>query len=74
MKVTGVEREDYTKITVVVKAVTEKAVRVAYEDEETWIPRSMLGLRTDRQLDACSPNDEVILAIPRWKLKKLGWV
>lgn len=56
------------------KARTEKAVKISYEDNEFWVPRSNLGYRTDKQVDELEYNQEFDCIMFEWFALKLGLI
>jgi len=59
---------DTTSLRVTVKATTDRAVLLEYEDDEQWIPLSLVqdGERLQR-------GDETEVEIATWKAEELGW-
>lgn len=69
----NIERVNYLAVTVTHKAHTDSAVLVAYNDDELWLPRSLLGLLSDNKIDNAQRGDELKLYLPDWKVRQLGW-
>lgn len=57
-------------MTVVLSDPKKRAVLVAYEGEEEWIPKSLI--EGDEYEDA-KKGDEIDLDIPLWKAAEMGW-
>lgn len=62
------------RLEVVLKAKTDKAVLISYEDEEVWIPRSTLSVVTDREIDYLDRGAEFTIRVAQWIAKDVGLV
>lgn len=63
--------EEYVTIEAYVVTITDKSALVRYDDQEAWIPRSVMHYDTDAQL---GPRKDMDLRIMEWKLMRLGWL
>ena len=52
-------------------AVTRYALLIEYEDEEEWVPRSVVTNGETYDQDDCTEMHE--FEIEAWKLDELGW-
>lgn len=57
---------------VVLKKATKNAVLISYEDEEMWIPRSLLAYRCDKEIELLERNNIFDLHLMEWKAAELG--
>lgn len=67
-------RMETVKLPMVYKARTERAVLVAYEDEDFWIPRSNLGYQTDKLVDNLTQGQEFDCIVFEWWAKSRGLI
>lgn len=68
----GYDREatDLTTITVVPTGVeTDKAIMVKVDEEEVWIPKSLI---IEEELEEMQSMDEMFLTLPEWFVEKRG--
>ena len=66
---------EFTKVTGVYKAQTPKAILVACDDEEKWVPITCLGFRDRMKVDnrELVRNEEYTFSIVDWWTRKEGW-
>lgn len=63
-------RMTFVKVEGVFKAKTSLAILVAVDDNELWIPRSNLGIRSDMSVDDWKRGDEVTISVAEWFAQK----
>lgn len=66
-------KEAQVTLEVLFKVATDKAIRVVYEDDAQWIPRSTLSFFTDRDVDDWPSNSEQSITLAQWMADKQGW-
>lgn len=66
-------KDEFVTIEVVFKTCTSKAVLVVYENEEEWLPRSLLAWSSDKEIDSLERGTEFGLKLYEWKANQLGW-
>lgn len=64
--------ETYVSGVVFYKARTDKAVLVAVDSEEHWIPRTLLSYSCDKIIDDLTRGEEFTLSILEWKAQQIG--
>lgn len=64
--------ETYVSGVVFYKARTDKAVLVAVDSEEHWIPRALLSYSCDKAIDDLERGEEFTLSILEWKAQQIG--
>jgi hypothetical protein len=67
-------RDDYVPVTATLRRVTGKAVLLAGEDGECWIPRSCINGADERALDSLSLDEEVTLRMFEWIAEREGLI
>ena len=69
-------KEEIVALEVSIKAVTEQAVLVAYNNEEVWLPRSTLSTVTDRKLDDrdTRTSDDMTIYVAAWCAAERGLI
>ena len=68
-------RLTFTPFYVTVKQVTEKAIRIEFDDitDDEWVPRSGLSTSCDRVMDEINPPEMLDIEIADWLVNKNGW-
>ena len=67
------EKEEYERVPGTVIHTTEKAIFLLLDnDGEKWIPKSVCGKTSARELDELGPDDNVLLFVAEWFAKKEG--
>ena len=66
------KENEYVEIECEFKHSTQAAVLVALNDDEHWIPRSLISYTCDKQIDDLSEGDEFTLTVIAWKAMQLG--
>ena len=64
--------EEYTKAVVEFKTTSENAVLIAVNDEEFWIPRSLISYRSDMEVNRLSRGEEFTIELLTWKAERIG--
>lgn len=64
--------EKYTKCEVMFKAASVNAVLISFQDEEFWVPRTLLSYQSDSEINRLKRNDVFTLELFDWKAKRLG--
>lgn len=64
--------DDYVHADVVFKVSTRDAILVAADDDELWIPRSVLDYSTDKAVAQFSRGQAVIINLRMWFADKKG--
>lgn len=67
-------REEYVTVEVEFKHATPAAVLVAKDDEDFWIPRSLVAWSTDKDLDSYKRGTIIDMKIVEFKASQLGWI
>lgn len=65
-------REEYTKAEVVFKTAKPMSILIVVDDEEHWVPRSLLSYRCDMQVDRLARNEEFTIELYTWKAQQIG--
>ncbi|KKN03639.1 hypothetical protein LCGC14_1105670 [marine sediment metagenome] len=66
------DKEDYMRVSGTITGTTKMALRLMSEhnDVEEWIPKSVCGKMSSRQIDELEKGDSVTLFIATWFVKK----
>ena len=66
------DKEDYIRVSGTITDTTKLALRLRSEhnDEEVWIPKSVCGKMSARQIDELEKGDSITLFIATWFVKK----
>ena len=65
-------RERYTRVKAIFLRYTQSAALFEIEDDEVWIPRSLIHGGDDMRLARLSRGDDVAFQLMEWKAKELG--
>jgi len=65
-------KEEYTKAEVEFKTCKELSILIAVNDEEFWIPRSLLSYRSDMQVERLSRGETFTIELLTWKAERIG--
>ena len=66
--------DKFVTIEVEFKHAKPNAVLVAKDDEEVWLPRSLLSYRSDREMDRYTRGMIIDMKLFEWKARDLGWL
>ena len=64
--------DDYQDCEVMFKFATRDAILVVQNNEEHWIPRSVLAYSTDKQIGSFNKNETVEISLRAWFAVKKG--
>ena len=65
-------KEEYTKAEVEFKTCKELSILIAVDDEEFWIPRSLISYRSDMQVERLRRGESFTLELLTWKAQQIG--
>lgn len=58
--------DSYVTVECVYKTQTKDAVLITQNNNEIWVPRSLLNYQTDKSLDNINRNDEFNMQVLQW--------
>lgn len=64
--------DKYVEALVEYKTRTSDAVLIAQDDEEIWVPRSVLDWQTDKIVNELERGDELNMKLREWFANKKG--